>query len=379
MNPAIASRFPLICRSKPLGLPLQERITAMVESATDPAGATHHERVARASGVINMASLIASDVGLRDLAWDMCRRHYELFARAPVLDPDCARMALQPLINLPRLLIRAGDGQRAFEALERLYRAAQRRGTAEVSGYHIDVSAVIRTVEGHRMICAELWATLLSDGIRALALGGQWAQAAEAATRHKGVGARLWEGRQVTILALIQRGALTEAARMVEASQTVDASERAVAALLRTWYTFEGHDSPGSIDFDVGEALTLIETNDPPTAYSRIQVALTALALADVTGGTPDSAARLADATMAVARTDAYAARSVLKALRCEEAQLRPIIDDAYLGRGSMPLDLLAEITGSVAEAETRLRDLVGLGNTNLGVTCSPLTRVTRD
>ncbi|MFC4056689.1 hypothetical protein ACFOWE_00135 [Planomonospora corallina] len=79
MNPAIACRIPLVRRPKPPGMPLDKRIaelTALVESE----GAGHHERVARACGVLNFAALIASDTGMPSLAADLCWRQHRVFA-----------------------------------------------------------------------------------------------------------------------------------------------------------------------------------------------------------------------------------------------------------------------------------------------------------
>lgn len=358
MDPGIAGRFPLMCRPRPLGLPLQERITAVTESALDPAGASHHEQVARASGVINIASLIASDVGLRELAWDMCFRHYGIFTAATHLDAKTAIMALQPLINIPRLLIRDGEGQRAYEVLEDLNRAARARSAAEIAGQDIDVSAIIRDDESHRAICAELWADLLSDGTRALAQAGRWTQAAEAVAAHKGVGERLWDGRQVTILSLLDRGRADEAAEMVDKTRISDASEKAVAALLRTFCAVEGKGGPTGIDVALGEAQALIALDEPPTIFFRTQSALTALALASAADASGRTVVRLRNAVRAAARTDAYAARAVLATLDDDE-DLRRTVDAAGLARGGIAPELMNQLTASVTQAEGRLAALL--------------------
>jgi hypothetical protein len=74
MIPAIASRIPLVRRTKAPALPLEERINHLTGLTVAPAGASHHDLVARACGVLNYAALIASDVGLPDLAEDLCWR-----------------------------------------------------------------------------------------------------------------------------------------------------------------------------------------------------------------------------------------------------------------------------------------------------------------
>jgi hypothetical protein len=361
MDSAIASRFPLICRAKPLGLPLSERIAALIESAIDPAGADLHDQVARASGVINVASLIASDAGMRDLAWDMCWRHYNIYAAAKHFEPGTATMAMQPMVNIPRLLIRDGQGELAHEALTGLYRAAQRKGCAEIGGRVIDVAAVIRTPEDHKAVCSDLWMALLSDGTRALAQAGRWTQAAEAVARYKGVGDRLWDGRQVTVLSLLEQGRFAEAAATVESSVIGDASEKAVAATLAAFCAKEARNaSIVRLDTALGEALALIELDEPPTIMFRTQLALTALALGDAVGGTQRMTLRIRSGIIEAASTDAYAARAVIASLGPDAQCLQRVVDAGGLGAGTMPPDLMTQMMTGVAEAETRLAMLVG-------------------
>ncbi len=57
MSSAIAGRFPLVNRPRPPGLPPPERIAALAEPFVGADDAGHHEQVARASSVINLASL----------------------------------------------------------------------------------------------------------------------------------------------------------------------------------------------------------------------------------------------------------------------------------------------------------------------------------
>ncbi|NRQ34546.1 hypothetical protein HII36_22275 [Nonomuraea sp. NN258] len=132
MNPAIAARIPLVCRTKPPGKPLPERIADLTALSIEPAGADHRDLVARACGVLNISALIASDAALPDLAANLCWRQHKVFAEAGDLPQDIAVMSLMPLINIARLLIREGDGKAAYEILDQLYRAAQRRGSTVI-------------------------------------------------------------------------------------------------------------------------------------------------------------------------------------------------------------------------------------------------------
>src|SRR5580658_6585665 len=134
MNPAVARRIPLVCRPRPPATPLSTRIGQLTALTAEPDSADHRQRVARASGVLNFAALIASDTGMPDLAAELCWRQYTIFADAGSLDQDIAVMALMPIVNIARLLIREGDGNSAYELLRQLYRAAQQRGTTTIRG-----------------------------------------------------------------------------------------------------------------------------------------------------------------------------------------------------------------------------------------------------
>ena len=183
MNPAITRRIPLVCRPNPPGLPLQTRIAALTALTVEPPGLGHHQQVARASGVLNFAALIASDTGLPDLAAELCWRQHGVFTDAASLKPDIVVMALMPLVNIARLLIREGDGTSAYGVLEQLYRAAQQRGTDDDRRPRRRPVTWIRTDADHRTICTELWVALLVDGARALARSGRWTEASTSPSR----------------------------------------------------------------------------------------------------------------------------------------------------------------------------------------------------
>ncbi|MEU3159057.1 hypothetical protein ACPCAJ_33560 [Streptomyces griseoincarnatus] len=71
MIPAIASHIPLVRRTKASALSLEDPINHPTRLTVAPVGASHHDLVARTYGVLNCTALIASDVGLPDLAGDL--------------------------------------------------------------------------------------------------------------------------------------------------------------------------------------------------------------------------------------------------------------------------------------------------------------------
>ncbi|MFE3206352.1 hypothetical protein [Embleya sp. NPDC059237] len=344
-------------RPKAPGLPLAERIDHLTALAVPPADAGHRALVARASGVLNYAALIASDVGLPDLAADLCWRQHRAFADAGRLTGDIAVMALMPVVNLARLLIREGDGEGAYEVLERLLHAGRRRGTTDIRDREIDLSVLTGSDADHRRICEELWATVLIDGARALARIGRWTEAAETMAAHRGVGNRLLDGRQITIMSLMERGLDRQARTMIDTTVPTEPWENTVAALLRA------HCQPRQPhpDLALREVLPVITPPDPATAAFQARVALTVLDLnrepADPTG------IRVRDALADVAALDAYAARDVLNhrparsRLTCGQTRkLRAVLSASGLDAGHLCAVHAQALTAAVDRAEIALR-----------------------
>ncbi|WP_436761595.1 hypothetical protein [Streptosporangium sp. V21-05] len=369
MIPPIASRIPLVRRPKAAGLPLADRIIHLTELTVDPAGASHHDLVARASGVLNYAALIASDVGMPDLAAHLCWRQHQVFAGAGNLTGDISVMALMPLVNIARLLIREGDGEGAYDVLQRLYRAAQQRGTAEIHSHNVDLSALIGTEADHRKVCEELWVTVLVDGARALARIGRWTEAAETMAAHRGIGNRLLDGRQIMIISLMERGLDQQARAMIESAVPAEPWENTIAALLHIYCRpATSATSQPELDLALQEALVLIAPPDSATAAFQARVGLTALDLAH--DRTSPWAALLQDAVVDVALLDAYAVRDVLNHhLACSRltGEQRQKLDDVLamsgLGAGKLSPAHMQALATAVDEAEVALRWL-----------CNPLT-----
>lgn len=365
MISAIASRIPLVKRPKAPALSLDERITHLTGLTVAPAGAGHRDLVARTCGVLNYAALIASDAGIPDLAADLCWRQHRVFADAGHLTGDIAVMSLMPLINISRLLTRDGDGQAAYDVLTRLYRAAQKRGTAEIHGNTVDLSTLIDTEADHRKLCEELWVAVLVDGARALARIGRWAEAAEAMAAHRGIGNRLLDGRQIKIMALMERGLYQQARDTIDSTAPTEPWENAIAALLRVCCRPATSSMPElELDLVLQEALALLAPPDLSTAAFQARVGLTALEL--VSDRTSPHTALLREAIADVACLDAYAARDVLNHhtarshLTSEHIQkLDAVLTASGLGAGNLPRAHMHALTEAVDKAEASLGGLL--------------------
>ncbi|MDS1272436.1 hypothetical protein RIF23_19285 [Lipingzhangella sp. LS1_29] len=365
MLPRISAHIPLVCRPKAPALPLAERLTHLTGQVDDSASASHHNPVARASGVLNYAALIASDVGMPDLAADLCWRQHRVFAEAGRLTGDIAVMALMPLLNVSRLLTRGGDSDGAYDVLTQLYRAAQQRSTTDIRGHTVDLSILTTSESDHYRVCQELWGAVLVDGARALARSGRWSHAADALTVYRGVGHRLLDGRQIYIMSLLERGLHDQARAATEATASTDSWENAIAALLRA----SCHSQAESVRSDelddvLRESVAVLSFPDPATALFQARVGLAALDLICDHNG-PQSI-RLYDALHDAALLDAYAARDVRNHPRAErylddeqKQHLDVVLRTAGLGAGTLPHPHMNTLTVAVEEAEVQLHRLL--------------------
>ncbi|MFC9463729.1 hypothetical protein [Streptomyces coelicoflavus] len=363
MIPAIASRIPLVRRTKAPALPLDERINHLTGLTVAPAGASHHDLVARTCGVLNYAALIASDVGQPDLAEDLCWRQHQVFANAGRLSGRIAVMSLMPLVNIARLQTRAGHGELAYSLLHCLNDAARHRNKTDIDGRTVDLSPLTGTDEDHRTVCQELYVTLLVDGARALAQIGRWTEAADAMAQHRGIGNRLLDGRQIKIMALMEQGLDQQARNLIDTTQPAEPWEKTVALLLHAHCRPADAPVPiADLDRTVEKAVQLLAHPDPPTAVFQARTGLSAL---DVDHASRHRA-RILDCLVGVARLDAYAARDVLHHPVAASAlddqatgALTAVIAAAGLGAGALSATDHEALMGAVGHAERELERLL--------------------
>ncbi|WEH31959.1 hypothetical protein PZB75_00305 [Streptomyces sp. AM 4-1-1] len=319
----------------------------------------------RCAEVCNKAALIASDCGLPDLALTLCWRQYDVFDHARPLPATAATLALQPLLNLPRQMIRQGQGHQAHALFEELYQAARDRTDAVIVGRSVNLRDLISASDDHKTICTMVWAALLADGTRALALAGRWREAADQAAAHRGVGTRLLDGRQAAVLALVQEGQADHAAVLIEQSAVTQPWEQAVQSLLRVLcQRSAGADSEHEVTAMLTAALALTEVPDPSLTVFRTRVGMTALDLAD--GHADPQRQLLGSALIEAARQDAHAARDVLAhpqldpvMTASQRRDLNGLVHTSGLGIGTIHDALYDDLIATVASAEQQLRELV--------------------
>jgi hypothetical protein len=354
--------FPLVQRPRPPGLPLEARVTQLRNLATRP-GDTAGKQIIQAAEVCNKAALIASDCGLPELARALCWRQHAVFDHARPLPASAAKLALQPMLNLPRQLIREGNSDAAYAMLEALHHAARDRRDVLIDGRSVNLVACGR--DGHRTIRSLVWAALLADGTRALTQAGRWQEAADHVATHRGVGLRLLDGRQVTIVALARNGQADQAACLVEQSTTPEPWERAVQSVLRTYCQRATGAKIGShVTAMLTTVLTLLEQPDLSTAVFRARAGMIALDLADAHRDRQVS--QLRAALIATAHNDTYAARDALAHPLLRHAMtvnqhrdLAELLHASGLGTGTIPEPLYSDLMTAVSTAEDQLRILL--------------------
>jgi len=353
--PASLAWFPLVPRPRPPGIPLQMRIAELVALATSTDLGSRQERATHAAKVLNKAALIASDCGVPVLARSLCRRQFELFVQSAPLPRWAVKLALQPVLNIPRQLIRDGHGDDARTALETLYTAAISQTTAVIDGMRIDFGALTSTADGRKEACTLTWTALLADGIRALAQSGRWKEAADHAAAYRGTGARLLDGRQASILALLTDKQPAEAAQMVNQSNVAEPWEQTVQAVLRVLCqrTAREDTNPG-IATMTDATLTLAQVQVPGTAVIRARILMTALTLA----GEVTQAPVIREALITAANADAYVARDLLACqhanwplTNAQRSQLQALVSASGLDAGTIPRHLLRQLTSATDRA----------------------------
>jgi len=362
-----AKRFPLVARLRPVCLPLPERVRALTELASRAAQQTDP---GLASTVFNQAALLASDVGLPDLARSMCHRHAQAYLSACPLPAMSAIRGLEPLINLARLQIRAGHPDDARRRLLDLYQAVGTSSPATFEGITVPAN-LTRTNKDHHEVHAWLWRVLLADGTRTLTSTGRWQEALAHIEQHHGIGTRMLDGRQVAVVAALTESDTDRAEELLTTTAPGEPWEQIVTACLTVFCCREAgqavdsqvanlvlaylkHEAkPGLTVFDIRLGLTALDTlaSDKHPAARRL---------------VEDIAHRTADAC------DGYAARefvahplAAMLATTQQAQGCRELIGACALRAGAFPGGLHADLSAAVDTAGAVLTKAVAPARTS--------------
>ncbi|MFC9328879.1 hypothetical protein [Kitasatospora sp. NPDC057015] len=257
----VARRFPLVARIRPACLPLDARVGRLRELADT---AAHRQDPGLASTVFNQAALLASDLGLPNYARSLCHRHARLYLDCGPLPAMSAIRGLEPIVNLARLHIRAGQHQRGHQLLLNLYEAVTTTTEATLDGITVP-ARLTETAQQRGEVRAWLWRVVIADGTRALTAAGRWTEALRHIEEHRGFGLRMLDGRQVAVFAAATAGDLPGALVLLKETAPGDPWENAVTAVLTALCSpGDQHAAEAGIDeclaLHCGEGLTVFST-----------------------------------------------------------------------------------------------------------------------
>jgi hypothetical protein len=353
-NGSIALRFPLVPRVRPGCLPLTTRVGNLVELA-DRAEREAYQGMA--SSVFNQAALLASDLGLPDLARQWCHRHAAAYLRGlPRTGMDAIR-GLEPLVNLARLHIRAGHGDEGHRMLVALYEAVT--VGAAITLDSITVPPNLTATDADRQEVRQwLWRVVIADGTRALTTAGRWQEALAHLERHHGVGEHMLDGRQVAVLARATANDYEGAQQLIAGTAPGDPWENAVTACLSL--LCRPLDSSPT-DREITQVLASCHQLDYQENLVVFHTRLV-LSIVDMAGPRGHSRVRneaeeLVDRILDLG--DGYAAREVLGhdatvALLTEQQMkgLAETVNACALGQGTIPAGLRADLLSALSASE---------------------------
>ncbi|MBT8227333.1 MAG: hypothetical protein HKP61_05365 [Dactylosporangium sp.] len=292
-----------------------------------------------------------------DSARELCWRQFDAFATAGPYEQATAKLALQPLINLGRLHTRDGHGNAAYRVHHSMFQAAKALTTASIDGREVDLARVVRSGDDHQAVVQWLWTVLLADGLRARCRAGRWSEVLAQAEQHRGIGERLFDGRQIAIVAHSAVGDHAEALRLIDTTTASTVWEQTVAACLtvlcRTWAGQPALSETAAMR----EAYLRLEP-DPGHTVFHIRLGLTA---ASLTSDARDlrSIGRTIE-RIVVEAADAYAAQDILALggqlplAEHSASVLRETVRAASLGT-TVPPQLLDDLILAVRGAEQEI------------------------
>ncbi len=353
-----AQRFPLIARRRPACLPLSQRVASIIRIADD---ALTNADSRLASTVFNQTALLASDIGVPELARELCHQHAAAYLHACPQPWMTAIRALEPVVNLARLLIRAGRADEGRQCLLALYDAVSTRTAARIENCDVPAN-LTATAEDQQEARAWLWRVLLADGTRTLTAAGRWAEALDHIQQHRGVGKRMLDGRQVAVLAALTSGDSDGATELLADTAPGEPWEQAVTATLTTLCERALGDPADDHLDELAAVYEQLPTESGMTVFNT-RLGLTVL---DAVGHADHPTARRIVQDLhrrAIETTDGYAARECLASLLfntvaptgwrndCEQ-----LVEDCALGAKAVPGPLRAELMDAVRSSDQVIR-----------------------
>ncbi|WP_406360804.1 hypothetical protein OID55_18650 [Streptomyces sp. NBC_00715] len=354
----IAQRFPLVARFRPACLPLPERVRALADLADTAVRKTDQ---GLASAVYNQAALIASDLGLPDLAREMCHQHAAAYLDACPLPGMSAIRGLEPVVNLARLQIRAGHADDGRQRLLDLYAAVEAGAAARFEDVAVPADLTAAD-EDRQEVRAWLWRVLLADGTRTLTTEGRWAEALTHLEAHRGVGQRMLDGRQVAVLATLVEGDTARAAALLTATTPGDPWEQAVTTSLSVLCR---RDAGQAVDVHLTDLVTTYSERKRENGMAVFDTRLGLTVLDAIGSAEAPAAHRIVDHLhrRTANAKDGYAARENLAhplfgaiATDRQMQDCRALVSTCALGAGTISDQLQEELAAALLASDRVIR-----------------------
>ncbi|MFE2493894.1 hypothetical protein ACFXKS_13000 [Streptomyces scopuliridis] len=206
---------------------------------------------------------------------------------------------------------------------------------------------------------------LLADGTRTLTTAGRWAAALAHIEEHRGVGQRMFDGRQVPVLTALTAGDAPAAEDLLAHTEPGEPWEDAVTSCL-TVLTRRATGRPLHRHLQDLVATYLGRADEPGMTVFNTRLGLTVL---DAIASPEAPATRLVVADLhrrATETTDGYAAREILAAPSFtalatdrETQDCRALLHACALGAGTFPADLHDEVTAAIRVSGRVIRSSV--------------------
>ncbi|MGW4812489.1 hypothetical protein ACWEPB_12690 [Kitasatospora cineracea] len=305
------ARLPLVPRRHALAAPLEQRVQQLTDLARQAADT---ENPATAASVHNRAALLASDRGLPGLARVLCLNHAGFYLAHRPLTVYLARLVFEPLVNLAHLELRAGNGIPALAILDELLRAIADNDDATLPGGLIIPLAGLTASSADRADVHQ-WLTDIQvfEGARALARAGRWTEAHFHLRQSTDRSDRLFEARQVAVVAMALEGRTALARALARDTPAEQPWEHAIAAALTVACTL----LDGAPAAEQAETMLRAHAAVTPRQGSEVfdtRLALTVADLATAAGRLPDAARLYVVAvTRTLAAPEGYSARDLAR------------------------------------------------------------------
>ncbi|MFJ8440898.1 hypothetical protein [Kitasatospora griseola] len=305
------ARLPLVPRRHALAAQLEQRVQQLTELARQAADT---ENPATAASVHNRAALLASDRGLPGLARVLCLNHGGFYLAHRPLTVYLARLAFEPLVNLAHLELRAGNGIPALAILDDLLRAVADNDDATLPGGLIIPLAGLTASSADRADVHKWLADIqVFEGARALARAGRWTEAHFHLRQSTDRSPRLFEARQVAVVAMALEGRTALARALARDTPAEQPWEHAIAAALTVACTL----LDGAPAAEQAEVMLRAYAAVPPRQGSEVfdtRLALTVADLATAAGRLPDAAGvYVAAVGRTLAAPEGYSARNLAR------------------------------------------------------------------